>query len=107
LAAFSIGGYNSCRIVVSCGGGVFSFDWQPDIIGKYTLYASFAGSESYWSSSAVTAFTVNAATQSTPTQTTTPEPSMADLYFMPVSIGMIIAIIVVAALLALLLFRKK
>ena len=28
--------------------GIFSFNWKPDITGQYTVYASFAGSESYY-----------------------------------------------------------
>ena len=41
--------------------GFFAFNWKPDIEGQYTVYASFAGSESYWPSHAVTAFAVDPA----------------------------------------------
>ena len=38
--------------------GKFSFMWTPDIAGKYTLIASYGGSNSYWGSSSKTAFGV-------------------------------------------------
>jgi hypothetical protein len=42
------------------------------------------------------------------TATPTPTPaSMADLYFLPLSVGMIIAIVVIGALLAVLILRKR
>ena len=85
--------------------GFYSLNWKPDIEGQYTVYASFAGSESYWPSHAVTSFAVEPAAA-----IATPQPtqiqSMADLYFLPMSIAVIIAIIVVGAVL-LLALRKR
>ena len=44
-------------------------NWTPDIPGGYEVYASFAGSDSYWPRNAVTAFTVEtAAPTSSPEQ---------------------------------------
>ena len=40
----------------SDASGMFSLTWTPDITGDYTVIASFAGSESYYSSSAETSF---------------------------------------------------
>jgi outer membrane protein assembly factor BamB len=90
---------------VSDENGFFSYGWEPDIAGKYTVYARFAGSESYWPSHAETAFLVSepAATSEPPA----PSQSMADLYFVPMSIGIILAVIVVGVLLAFLLLRKR
>ena len=85
--------------------GFFSFDWQPDIPGKFTVYATFAGSESYWPSHAVTAFTVDPAPAATPESTPQPA-SAADLYFLPMSIVTIVAIIVIGLVLILML-RKR
>jgi outer membrane protein assembly factor BamB len=90
----------------SDANGFYSFQWTPDIPGKYTVYASFAGSESYWPSQAETALAVNAAPEATPEPTPMPS-SMADQFFLPISIGLIIAIAVVIALLALLLIRRR
>ena len=46
---------------ISDSSGFFSFRWVPpaDIVGKYTVIATFAGSQSYWPSSAETAFSVD------------------------------------------------
>lgn len=85
--------------------GTFALNWKPDIEGTYTVYASFAGTESYWPSHAVTYFSVDAA-EATPTPQPTQTPSAADLYFLPAVIGIIIAIIVVGAVLALLSTKK-
>jgi hypothetical protein len=61
--------------------GLFSFMWQPPTTGKYTVTATFGGSESYWPSSAETALGVTAAPSSSPspspseTATATPTPT--------------------------------
>jgi hypothetical protein len=84
--------------------GFYSFQWTPDISGKYTIYASFDGSESYWPSHTVTAFGIRE-----PSATATPQPtpmsSMADLYFLPAVIGLLVAIVVVG-LVTILMVRK-
>jgi outer membrane protein assembly factor BamB len=84
--------------------GFFSYNWTPDITGQYTVYASFGGSESYWPSNAMTSFAVDPA-PATPTPQPTQPTSIADLYFVPMSIVIVIAIIVVGAVL-LLALRK-
>jgi hypothetical protein len=84
--------------------GFFSFNWKPDIEGAFTVYASFAGSESYWPSQAITAFTVDPAA-ATPTPAPVHE-SVADQYFVPAIAGLFIAVILVGVLLAVLLLRK-
>jgi hypothetical protein len=85
--------------------GFFSYNWQPDIPGQYTVYATFGGSESYWPSSAMTSFAVDPAA-ATPTPQPTQAPTMADLYFVPGIVGVIIAIIIVGAVIILML-RKR
>ena len=85
--------------------GSFKMLFAPEVPGEYYVYATFAGSDSYYGSSALTAINVEEAPA--PTAEPTPIPaSAADLYFLPMSIGTIIAIIVVGLLLFLLL-RKK
>ena len=86
--------------------GFFSLNWKPDIEGQYTVYASFAGSESYWPSHAVTAFSVDEAA-ATPAPTAAPQASTADMYFVPAVAGIVVAIIIVGAVLALLMLRKR
>jgi len=86
--------------------GFFSLNWKPDIAGSYTVYASFTGSESYWPTHAVTAFSVDPAH---PTEAPTATPnnnSAADLYFVPAIAGLFVAIIVVG-LLIILVLRKR
>ena len=86
--------------------GYFSFTWKPDIEGHYTVYASFAGSESYLPSQAMTSFTVNpAAATPAPTQALTQ--SAADAYLLPGIIGIIVAIAIVGLVLALLVTKKR
>jgi hypothetical protein len=86
--------------------GFFSYEWQPDISGKFTVYATFPGSESYWPSHSETAFVV-----AEPAATATPTPaqpqSIADAYFIPAIVGIIVVIAIVGIVLALLLLRKR
>jgi hypothetical protein len=85
--------------------GFYSLNWKPDISGAYTVYASFTGSESYWPSHAVSAFSVDPAAP-TVAPTATPTESTADLYFVPAIAGLFVAIIVVG-LLIILVLRKR
>jgi hypothetical protein len=85
--------------------GMFGFTWAPEVPGLYQIIATFEGSESYGSSTASTYLTAITAPAATPEPTPTPA-SAADLYFLPVSAGMIVAIVIVLALLILLL-RKR
>jgi len=90
----------------SDASGFFSAEFIPEVPGKYTVIATFEGSKSYYGSFAETALLVEEAPQPTPVPTPTPE-SVADLYFVPAVSGIIVAIIVVGALLALLLLRRR
>jgi outer membrane protein assembly factor BamB len=85
--------------------GFFSLNWKPDITGTYTVYASFAGTESYWPSHAVTAFNVDAAA---PTATAQPTqgPSMADLYAIPAIAGLFVFVAIIG-LVIILVLRKR
>jgi outer membrane protein assembly factor BamB len=100
------GNYREIGTVTSDGSGFYSLSWTPDIEGKYTVYANFAGSESYWPSHAVTAFTVDSApTTPAPTQAITPT-SAADTYLLPGIIAIIVAIAIVGALM-LMAIKKR
>jgi hypothetical protein len=83
--------------------GTFSYAWQPPTQQVYTITASFAGDDSYGSSSAATAVAVGAA--SAPTPTTAPIQAAPD-YNMTI-IGMGIAIILAVAIVGLLILRKR
>ena len=86
--------------------GTFSLTWTPDISGAYTVTASFAGSESYYLSSAGTSFYASEAPTATAAPTQPPQ-STADLYFVPAIAGLFVAIIAIGVVLALLMLRKK
>ena len=99
------GKYREIGTAASDADGFYSLNWTPDIEGKYTIYASFTGSESYWPSHAVSAFSVDPV-HATPTPQPTQPPSTADLYFVPAIAGLFVAIIVVG-LLTILVLRKR
>jgi len=85
--------------------GFFSINWKPDIEGAYTVYASFAGSNSYWPSQAITSFAVDS-TPTTPepqTQTTLPP---IETYILSSAAAIIITIIIVATVL-LMAIKKR
>jgi hypothetical protein len=90
----------------SAENGAFAFAWTPDIPGTYYLYADFDGTKAYFGSHAETAFVVDEAVQATTPQPTQAPESMADIYFLPVSIGLFIAIAAVLVMM-ILMFRKR
>ena len=57
----SNGNFRQIGTTTSDYSGTYSFQWTPDIAGKYTVIASFAGSNSYWPSFAETSFAVDPA----------------------------------------------
>jgi outer membrane protein assembly factor BamB len=99
------GNYREIGTAISDADGFFSYNWLPDIEGKYTVYASFSGSESYWPSHAVTAFAVDPAPAPL---TPTPEPpaSMTDTYLLS-GIAAIIVVVVIIGALIMLMLRKR
>jgi hypothetical protein len=82
-----------------------SYSWNvPDVTGSYTIMASFAGSESYFSSQASTYAVVSPATA---VHEATPAPaSMTDTYVLGIGTAAIIAIIVIG-LIIILMLRKQ
>ena len=92
--------------LTSDADGYFSFDWQPDIDGKYTVYASFEGSGAYYPSHAVSAFTVDP--EGNPNQTQQPTTGLATRNeLMMYIIGATVAIIIAIAIVGLLILRKQ
>jgi hypothetical protein len=86
----------------SDSNGLFSHMFTPEVPGKYTIIATFEGSNAYYGSCDETAIGVDEAPQATPTAPP-PEPSMADIYFVPGIIGVIVAIVAVGLILMLML----
>ena len=101
----SNGNFRTIGNTTSDANGFYQFSWKPDIQGTYTVFASFAGSEAYYPSHATTAFAVEPAATHEPTQP--PAESTADMYFIPAVAGIIVAIAIVGAILAILLLRKR
>jgi len=101
----SNGNFREIGKATTNGDGFYSLQWQPDIPGKYTVYASFAGSESYWPSHSYTAFAVDALPEATPPPTPSPAP-MTDTYVLGIGSGAIIAIVVIG-LVIILMLRKR
>ena len=82
--------------------GTFSHVWTPEIEGKYTIIATFEGSESYGASYAETALSVGPAPPE-PTEPATPEGVQEDIdqaidSLTTVLYGIVAAIVVVAIL---------
>ena len=67
------GNYRTIGTTTSDATGSYSLQWTPDIAGKYTVYVTFGGSESYYPSQATTTFAVDepAATPAPTQQLTT------------------------------------
>ena len=101
----SNGNYRQVGTTTSDSSGHYSFVWKPDITGAFQIYVTFAGSAAYFGSSATaTYYSDQAAATAAPAATQAP--TAADLYFIPAIVGVIVAIIVVGAVLALLVSKK-
>jgi hypothetical protein len=88
--------------VTSDGGGHFAYQWSPTTAGLYTVYATFAGTNSYFQSYADTSATVAiAATPETPTSPVTQPDNTMLLY------GILVAVIIAIVLALLAIVRKK
>ncbi len=98
---------NSIHIgtVTSYGSGIFNYQWTPTTPGLYQIYATFGGSNSYYSSFAETRATVASAATSSPAPTAQTSVSNSDMlmYFAIIAIAIIIAIAVATVL----ILRKK
>ena len=101
----SNGNYRPIGKTTSDANGFYSFQWEPEIEGKYTVIATFLGSESYWPSHAETAFVVTGAA---PTPTAQPAVALppTEMYIVGGVAAIIVAIGIVGAIL-LLAIRKR
>lgn len=97
------GNYRNIGTTTSDASGDFSFVWQPDIAGKYTVLATFAGSNSYYPAYSQTAFVVDETSTSQPS----PQPVLAspptEMYFAISTTAIIVAI----AIVGILMLRKR
>ncbi|HLN89547.1 MAG TPA: Ig-like domain-containing protein, partial [Candidatus Binatia bacterium] len=94
--------FRSIGTATSDSSGMFTYTWTPDIPGSYTVVATFAGSESYYPSSAESSFTVTeAAPTASPYPITTLPPT--EMYLVASTIAIILAI----AIATVLIIRKR
>jgi hypothetical protein len=91
--------------ITSDAKGFYRCTFTPPVPGLYTVIATFAGSEAYYSSSAEASLYVEEGTQPTAAPTATPAP-MTDMYVLGIGGGAIVAIVVIGLILILML-RKR
>ncbi len=85
--------------------GYYSFVYTPTIPGTFNVYVTFEGTNSYYGSSAETAFVIDEAPEATAAPTATPPP-MTDAYVLGIGAGSIIAIVAIG-LVIILMLRKR
>ncbi|HJW65724.1 MAG TPA: PQQ-binding-like beta-propeller repeat protein [Candidatus Bathyarchaeia archaeon] len=91
-------------IVTSDESGQYAKAWTPSSEGLYKIYATFAGSESYWSSYAETALSVGPVHETDNTQPPAAAPDNTTLLY-GILVAVVVAILIgLAALLSV--FRK-
>lgn len=101
----SNGNYRHIGSTTSDGNGHYSFSWTPDIVGGYTVIATFEGSKAYYG--AHTETSINVASAPSPTATlTSPGTSTVEQWFFPSIIALFIVVIIIGIVLALLIRRK-
>jgi len=98
------GNYRQIGSTTSNADGVYGFSWKPDIAGTYTVFATFAGSESYFPSSADTVFTVD---EAAPTAEAPVVAQPVDNTMTIVGVGIAIIVVVVIIGAAILMAVRK
>ncbi len=101
----SNGNYRQIGTTTTDSSGTYALNWTPDIVGNYTVIATFAGTNSYWGSSAETHFYANS-----PAPTASPYPVSAqqptEMYISVAAVAIIIAITIVGVVIVMML-RKR
>ncbi|MCW4028488.1 MAG: PQQ-binding-like beta-propeller repeat protein [Candidatus Bathyarchaeota archaeon] len=100
------GNFQNVGETVSDMYGNYAIPYTPEVPGTYQILASFAGTKGYGPSSSSTYFTAGDAPTAPPVATSQPTESVADMYFVPAVIGIVIAIVLVGVANVLLL-RKR
>jgi hypothetical protein len=101
------GNYRHVGDTTSDASGLFTFTWKPDIVGSYTVVATFHGSQSYYGTYAETSFTAVSAPTAAPTSTTTSvDLGTTQTYIIGLGVAIIIVVAIVGALIMLSL-RKR
>jgi hypothetical protein len=98
----SNGVYTDLGTTISDYAGHFVLSWKPTSEGMYKIFATFAGSDSYYSSYAEAALSVTKASTTTPS---TEQQAMPD-YIMTI-IGVGVAMVLAVAVSTVLILRKR
>jgi hypothetical protein len=101
----SNGNYRNIGTATTDATGSFSFQWTPDIPGKYTVIATFAGTNGYWPSYSETSFAVDPAAPTASPYPVTTLPPM-EMYIAAAAAAIIIAIAIVGVIIVMML-RKR
>ncbi len=105
----SNGNYRQIGSATTDESGSYSLTWTPDIIGNFTVYANFAGTNGYWPSSAETHFNVGSPAATAPVATAQTNLATAgDLmtYIVASAIAIIIVIVIIGVLI-IVMQRKR
>lgn len=102
----SNGNYRPIGTTATDTSGMYTLTWTPDISGDFKVFAQFAGSNSYWPSSAETSFV---AVSPHPTQSTGTTPgsnavSTTDFY---IAIAAIIIVVIIFGIASIMLALRK
>jgi hypothetical protein len=102
----SNGNYYKIGTATTDASGMFTLTYFPTIPGNFTVYANFAGTNSYWGSSAETSFYAGPAAPTTP-PTAAPVTGLASTGSLELGIAaVIIVIVIIGVVLAVLTMRK-
>ncbi len=101
------GNYVTIGSTTSDASGMFTYTWTPpDVPGSYIITANFAGSGAYYGSHGETSLYVGS--QATPAPTTASSGQAAtQSYVLDTGIATIIVVIIIGAVLAILMLRKR
>jgi hypothetical protein len=103
----SNGNYRTIGTTTTNAQGNYGLSWTPDIPGNYTVYATFAGTDAYYGSTASTVIYASSP-PATAAPSATPLTGLASNNTLMYGIvAIIIVIIIIGAVLALLVTRKR
>jgi hypothetical protein len=86
------GNFRNIGTVSSDAKGIFSLEWEPDIPGKYVVYATFGGSKSYYGSFDETSFVVDEVVVEPAPEYPQPVDSTMTIVYAAVGLGVLIAV---------------
>ena len=99
------GNFYEIGTVTSDASGMYKLMWEPPVPGEYTIIATFAGSESYFSSYAETA--IGVATAQSAGGPIEPEPTEAPLITTELAVIIAAVIIAIALIAGFWILRKR